>query len=252
MSETVQTEKPQNTNGVTRDGDTVIVDTYQHGQNSDKLASEAPQAEQPTQEQAKVEVQEEQPKVEQQKVEQQELTANQLPAELQRFQDSYAKNGKLTEADYADLQKMGLPKAVVDDHIKMRQRLAEMETKSVTERVANEEAKLLQTVGGKEEYAKVSAWAATKLSEAERTAFNSIVNGKDFAAKQIALDGLLARYKSAQPKEPRLINGSRASDGVQGYESKAEWLRDIADAKYKKDPVFRANVEKRLARSNIS
>ena len=247
MSETVQTEKPQTTSGIIRDGDTVIVDTYQHGKNSDQLAQETPQAEQPAQEQPKVEAEVEQPKVEQP-----EITANQLPAELQRFQDSYAKNGKLTEADYADLQKMGLPKAVVDDHIKMRQRLAEMETKSVTERIASEESKLLQTVGGKEEYAKVSAWAATKLSEAEKVAFNKIVNGKDFAAKQIALDGLLARYKSAQPKEPRLINGSRASEGVQGYESKAEWLRDIADAKYKRDPVFRANVEKRLARSNIS
>lgn len=254
MSETVQTENNQPNNGIRKDEDTIIVDTYQPSANSDKnVNAQEVKKEQPIDKPQDGEqpVADEQNTEEQPKVETPELTSTQLPAELQRFQDSYVKNGKLTDADYADLQKMGLPKAVVDDHIKMRQRLAALEGETVAKRVATEEATLLNTVGGKEEFAKVREWAANKLSDAEKKAFNSIVNGSDFAAKQIALDGLISRYKSAQPKEPRLVTGQRASEGVKGYESRSEWLKDMSDPKYKNDPAFRSNVEKRMARSDI-
>ena len=45
--------------------------------------------------------------------------------------------------------------------------------------------------------------------------------------------------------------GGEASTGGDNYRSVAELMTDMQDARYHNDPAFRADVERKLARSEI-
>lgn len=250
MSETVLNDtksgevqsKPNIVSTVRTEDDTIIAESSIDEVNSDKVVK--------NDEPKKAEAQ----KVEEKKEEttkQNDPKYGDLPQELHRFQDSYAKNGKLTDEDYSELQKMGIPKSVADDHVKMRQRLHELEVSQRTKQAQEDDNAVIGTIGGIEEFNSLKGWATEKLSDDEKTAFNKIMNSGDLAARKLAMSGLHARFRSENPKEPRLVSGSRASSGETGYASEKDWLNEMRDYRYKTSPAFRAKVDKKLAASKF-
>lgn len=249
MSETVSKENAEQKNVVVSSAktvdDTIIADAtvVKDGDVAEKNKEAATNNQEKVDEQKKEEV------VEQK---QEDAKYGDLPPELHRFQDSYAKNGKLTESDYADLQKMGLPKNVVDDHIKMRQELMQLKGESRAAKQAADDKAILDTIGGIEEFESVKGWAAKKLSDEEKTAFNSLMNGSDIAAKKLAMSGLHARFRSENPKEPKLMGGQRAiTSSVEPFETQKDFLNAVKNPRYKTEPSYRNQVERRLAVSKF-
>ena len=159
------------------------------------------------------------------------------PGQLDKYYDEYAKEGKLTETSYGELQKLGLDRQVVDAYIDGQTALADQRTNSI-----------MSTVGGKEQYNEMIDWASKNLSSEEIKAFNSTIDTGTLEQAQLAIAGVQAKY-SQNNSEPNLFSGNNADSNV-GYRSVGEMLRDINDPRYSTDSAFRQDVENKVKLSN--
>ena len=154
-----------------------------------------------------------------------------------KFYDEYAKEGKLTDTSYGELEKLGLNREVVDAYIDGQTALADQRTNSI-----------MSTVGGKEQYNEMIDWASKNLSSDEIKAFNSTIDTGTLEQAQLAIAGVQAKY-SSNNAEPNLFSGNNADSNV-GYRSVGEMLRDINDPRYSTDSAFRQDVENKVKLSN--
>lgn len=153
----------------------------------------------------------------------------------------YAQSGAISAESYAKLEASGLSKDIVDQFIEGQAAIAD---KQIAEAYA--------LVGGKEQYAVMSDWASKSLPAAELAAFDKAVVG-DAATRSMALTALRARYEAAVGKDPVLIRpGAGSGNSSAGaYQSRAEVTADMRSPKYRNDPAFRAEVERKLSISNV-
>ena len=159
------------------------------------------------------------------------------PGQFDKYYDEFAKEGKLTETSYGELQKLGLDRQVVDAYIDGQTALADQRTNSI-----------MSTVGGKEQYNEMIDWASKNLSSDEIKAFNSTIDTGTLEQAQLAIAGVQAKY-SSNNAEPNLFSGNNADSNV-GYRSVGEMLRDINDPRYSTDSAFRQDVENKVKLSN--
>jgi hypothetical protein len=67
----------------------------------------------------------------------------------------------------------------------------------------------------------------------------------------MAVKGLYAQFQASGNASPSLQQGSTSGSGsVQGFNSSAQMVAAMQDPRYKNDPAYRANIEKRLSVSN--
>ena len=161
--------------------------------------------------------------------------------DFDRFRQEFSEKGELSDESYKELQdKYNLPKEVVDSYAREQQAAA----KAV-------ETAGMAVAGGKEQFGQMAQWAKQNLPEAEVKEFNDQVNSGDVGRAVEAVTNLKTKYSNSVGEEPNLIDGSATSDTAPGYRSRAEMTADINDARYKKDPAFRAEVERKLKNSNV-
>lgn len=161
-----------------------------------------------------------------------------VPAErLAKFADEFAASGKLSDKSYAELEGLGLPKAYVDTYIAGQVAIAERAQQEV-----------FSSVGGADSYRAMVEWAASNLPADEVNAYNAAVESGDRNQVMFAVRGLQARFQST--REPRTMVGS-GKPASTGFRSSAEIVEAMRDPRYQKDPAYRADVERRLANSNI-
>jgi len=84
-------------------------------------------------------------------------------------------------------------------------------------------------VGGDEAYTEMAEWAASNMSDGEKKAYNTAVNSKDMDTVKLAVDGLKAKYESANGSEPSLTQGKATPTTEQGYASWAEVTAAMSD-----------------------
>ncbi len=113
--------------------------------------------------------------------------------------------------------------------------------------LAARDAELYAAAGGKEGYGEMATWAKAALTEAEIGQYNAALNSGDTQAALLAIKGLRARYEGANGRDPQLIGGSATPAASAGFRSVDEMKRAMSDPRYKSDPAFRADVEKRVA-----
>ena len=106
-------------------------------------------------------------------------------------------------------------------------------------------------VGGDEAYTEMATWAAGNMSEGEKKAYNTAVNSKDMDTVKLAVDGLRAKYESANGSEPNLTQGKATPTTEQGYKSWAEVTAAMSDSRYAKDPAYQAMVKNKIANSEL-
>ena len=94
------------------------------------------------------------------------------------------------------------------------------------------------------------AWAAQTLSDEELEAFDMAVSGTPQQAK-LAVKGLIQAYEAENGRPPSLAPSAMPGSGSSAFRSSAEVVEAMRDPRYKKDPAYRAQVEQRLARSNV-
>jgi hypothetical protein len=161
--------------------------------------------------------------------------------DFDNLSESYWETGSLSDDQYASLEKAGIPKAVVDQFIAGQEALISATRQTV-----------FNSVGGEPNYVAMTEWAAENLSGDEIAAYNKAVNSGDPASSMMAVKGLKARYDATVGFEPkREVRGETAKTGSTVYRSISEMERDMADPRYKTDPAFRRDVERKLERSDI-
>ncbi|HWL80100.1 MAG TPA: hypothetical protein VNR89_04045 [Roseomonas sp.] len=149
--------------------------------------------------------------------------------------EEYLSKGKLSAETYEKLAKAGLPKGFVDGWIEGREAAAE-----------KVKTRLFQEVGGEEVFTKVRDWALSNLSERELRAYNAAVNQGDVEVMALAVRGLHSRYIATVGNRPTLIGGGTAPS-ADGFGSQAEVVKAMSDPRYRNDPQYRAEVERKLA-----
>jgi len=106
-------------------------------------------------------------------------------------------------------------------------------------------------VGGQDNYAAMAEWTAQNVPNAERVAFNKMLNAGEAEAK-LAIQGMYKRYSDAvgpTEREPDLsTNGQRAA-GNAPIRSRADLRAKMRDPRYAKDANFRADVDRQLSAS---
>lgn len=160
--------------------------------------------------------------------------------DMNSLADEYAENGKLNDESYQALEKSGIPKEYVDQFIEGQKAIGEQQTNTVK-----------NMVGGDEAYNEMAKWAAGNMSEGEKKAYNTAVNSKDMDTVKLAVDGLRAKYESANGSEPNLTQGKATPTTEQGYKSWAEVTAAMSDSRYAKDPAYQAMVKNKIANSEL-
>lgn len=156
------------------------------------------------------------------------------------FFKEFEAEGKLSDKSYESLQKLGLPKAVVDQYIA-----------GVQASQAATEARIFETVGGKDNYTKIASWARENLSAAEIEAYNKAVGGSAEEAS-LAVSGLAAKFAKAEGQPAKLYGGKGTEPATGGaFKSWAQVTEAMNDPRYKNDPAYRDGVAQRLATSDL-
>ena len=107
------------------------------------------------------------------------------------------------------------------------------------------------SVGGEEEYGKLTSWAAENLEDRALDAFNSIIDAGNPTAIQIAVAGMKAEYDNQEGYEGRMLQG-KAARTQDGFRSQAEVVAAMSDPRYDRDPAYRQDLYDKLERSNVA
>lgn len=161
------------------------------------------------------------------------------PLDFEAYSTEYLTEGELSEETYRALEEAGIPQSQVDAFIEGQEAIAQLR-----ERAAYDEA------GGEESFRAMQEWAAKNFSPEDIAAFDEKVVGTQ-SDMLSAIRDLKAKYVDAHGSEPNLVNGQNGATSAQGYESIAQMKSDMKDPRYKTDPAFRKEVERKLAKSNI-
>ena len=109
---------------------------------------------------------------------------------------------------------------------------------------------VFNSVGGEQEYNKLTSWASENMDDSALDAFNSIVNQGNPTAIQIAVAGMRAEYEAQEGYEGRMLTGKAAST-QDGFRSQAEVVRAMSDPRYDRDPAYRQDLYDKLERSKV-
>lgn len=167
------------------------------------------------------------------------VSEDQSTAKIMKYSEEFFKTGNLSETSYKELSALGYPKTVVDQFIAGQRAV-----------LAAEEAQVFTTVGGKESYDTMIAWARDNMSKEEIETYNQSVESGNMSQVMFAVKGLQARYANANKGEPKLVGGSGRTTPT-AFSSVAQVVAAMSDPKYKTDPAYRAEVERKIANSNV-
>ena len=116
----------------------------------------------------------------------------------------------------------------------------------------SEMSTVYNSVGGEEEYGKLTSWAADNMDDSALDAFNSIIDQGNPTAIQIAVAGMKAEYDNQEGYEGRMLTGKAAQNSRDGFRSQAEVVQAMSDPRYDKDPAYRQDLYDKLERSNVA
>jgi hypothetical protein len=160
--------------------------------------------------------------------------------DMDSLSKEYFEKGDLAAESYEALEKAGIPRQMVEEYIQGQEA-----------RANQYQDQALQEVGGEEEFAKISEWAASNLSGEQIERYNSAVGSDDPARMQEAVKALAFEYGRARPSEPGLLGGGNNHSAGDRFDSVAQLTEAMSDPRYQNDPAFRKEVEQKLSRSNV-
>ena len=97
------------------------------------------------------------------------------------------------------------------------------------------------------------AWAADKLSDEERDAYDKAVSGKDPTVARLVVQGLMSRYEREHGSEPTLVMGTKAPapEALGGYKDRSSMIKAMNDPRYGTDPDYTREVERKVIASGL-
>lgn len=160
-----------------------------------------------------------------------------------RYGEELARDGKLSDASYAELAKKGLPRDLVDQFIQGQQ--------AASERFFGEVYKF---VGGKDRYDAMMRWASASLTEEEKASYNGMLGSKSITTIKAGLSALFNAFEKASPTPPAAqLSGTGSTAGAVGgsdiYTSREEMAADMGKDDYWKNPAEQRRVAEKISRS---
>jgi len=160
-----------------------------------------------------------------------------------RFQES----GEISEDDYTKLEGAGFSRQVIDTYLDGLRG-----TSSDTAEIATAEIESIKnSVGGDDNYTKMTSWAEQNLSNEDGQAFNDLMEQGNAAQIRMAVQGLYSQYTNAMGVEPNLVTGKPSTSGPTPYRSTTEVVAAMRDPRYGKDVSYTENVQRRLGDSDV-
>lgn len=159
---------------------------------------------------------------------------------VQKATEEFTQNGELSDETFLSLEKAGIPREMVEQYIQGQQAIS---TASAVE--------IQESIGGKENYSAMSTWAGENLEDSDLNAYNTIVETGTVEQARVAVKGMYAQFLAAGGKTPTLSQGTTSgAAGAKSFGSAASMVEAMQDPRYKSDPAYREQVEKRIAVSN--
>lgn len=152
----------------------------------------------------------------------------------------YSEKGELSDKTFDALEQAGLPREMVEAYIQGQEAIS-----------VGQAADVQQTIGGLANYEAMAEWAGENLDDTDLDAFNTIVETGTVEQAKVAVKGLYSQFLSAGGKPPQLIQGDTVGSGLKPFTSSAQITEAMRDPRYKNDPAYRENVEKRLSVSDV-
>lgn len=162
------------------------------------------------------------------------------PYEMGNF---YDENGGLADEHYAQLEKAGFNREVVDQFLGQQNEAVDLSQDQVNT--------IKESVGGEETYQEMITWAANNLSEDYIQGFDSLVESGNGPAIQMAVAGLQQLFEANMGKDGTMLQGKAPTQGGSVFRSQAELVQAMADPRYDNDPAYRQDVIEKLERSNV-
>lgn len=162
--------------------------------------------------------------------------------DFDKYNAEFMEKGELSEATYAELDAMGLPKEVVNAYIEGQ--------KVIAARAAEQ---VYSVTGGEQNYKSMIDWAAANLDPADIAEFNKAVASPSTLVREAAVKGLYSKYTDTNGNTTTpVISGSEGTNGaLSGYSNWDEVYADMAKPAYKNDPAFRVQVQRRIDASRF-
>lgn len=160
-----------------------------------------------------------------------------------RYGEELARDGKLSDASYAELAKKGLSRDLVDQFIQGQQ--------AASERFFGE---VYEFVGGKARYDEMMRWASANLSEEEKASYNEMLGSNKTTTIKAGLTALFNAFEKASPTPPAAqLSGTGSAAGAVGgsdiYTSREEMAADMGKDDYWKNPAEQRRVAEKISRS---
>lgn len=157
--------------------------------------------------------------------------------------------GKLSEATLTNLERAGFSREVVNQYVAGFE--AQATAASQGQQLADTAVgQIMDSVGGREAYGRMSTWAETNLSPAEGKAFNDAMDTGDRAVIDLAVRGLHGKFVQAEGQDPSLsFGGTRPMGDV--FESAQEASDALHAAQRSGDPAKIKRAQDKALRSNV-
>ena len=149
----------------------------------------------------------------------------------------YVENeGVLPENSYAELEKMGYTKQMVDTFIA-----------GVNAQKDGVDSAVYEVAGGQEGFEKMLPWLVENLSAAEKSAYENAQQSLDSAKAAELMVSFKARYEAANGSPPSMTIEGKSGGGEGAYKSPQEMTKDMQDPRYRNDPAWRQMVRNKIA-----
>ena len=159
--------------------------------------------------------------------------------DMNKYYNEYAETGEISEKSYDELNKLGLNKDLVDGYIEGQKAIADNDVRQVH-----------NVVGGEENYKQLLDWSSNNLNEAEKTAFNDMLDTGTIEQVKLAVSAI-ANRAGISGEKPQMLEGDTTSSNPEIFESVAQVTSAMNDPRYESDPAYRKSVEEKIARSSV-
>ena len=149
-------------------------------------------------------------------------------------------NGELSQDSLSKLERAGYPKSVVDAYINGMQSVADKFVSNV-----------MNMAGGEEGYKQLVNYLQGQPQNVVNS-FNALIERGNLDQINLAINGLLSQMQRAYgTSNPSIMARPTGGTVAGGYQSQAEMVKDMSDARYGKDKAFTEAVYAKIAKSNF-
>ena len=161
-------------------------------------------------------------------------------------------NGTLSDDMYGKLEQAGLSKNLVDSYLEGVRQQTGMQQQAQAPILSDAEVNEVHNIaGGKDGYEQLMNWASDNMSDADAKSFDEVIETGNKAAVTFAVKALMGQYEDAVGRDSNLVQGKASDNSGDVYRSMAEVVRDMNNPEYDRDPAVRADVQRKLERSNL-